>query len=164
MADRNGNSILNMDRKQDWNPTLTENQANTMRAVIWEGKPYNVSVKSIPKPRIVEKEDAIVRITSAAICGSDLHTYRGLFGSTNPPWQLGHEAIGIVTEVGSATDTVKIGDRVVIPGDINSGHFSLEPFNLVDNPIFGFGPDFGDLAGCQGKHILQLHTSCAGQC
>ena len=55
-----------------------------------------------------------------------MHTYRGALGSTNPPWPLGHEAIGIVVEVGPAVTSIKVGDRVVVPDGVNDGHFSSQ--------------------------------------
>jgi hypothetical protein len=67
----------------------------TMRAVLWEGKPFHVTVADVPIPKIQAPEDAIVQMTSAAICGSDLHNYHGLLGSATPgysldmrPWEL----------------------------------------------------------------------------
>jgi threonine dehydrogenase-like Zn-dependent dehydrogenase len=122
----------------------------TMRAVFWEGKPFHVSVKDTPKPTIQDPGDAIVRLTTGAICGSDLHTYHGLLGSPTPPWPMGHEGIGIVTEVGGNVTTVKVGDYVIIPDEPDDGHLDLAPPPLIDDSIFGFGPAFGDLGGLQG--------------
>lgn len=153
MANSNGDSSGVMNGSVAGPLTLRHEHPETMRAVMFEGKALNVSVKSIPKPKIVEPEDAIVRITSAAICGTDLHIYRGFLGSTNPPWSLGHEAIGIVTEVGLATTAVKVGDRVIIPDGTDDGKFTLEPQGIADTGMFGFGPDYGNLGGCQGTAI-----------
>lgn len=151
MSDSNSNSSGTTNGAVTSTLALRHDHPDTMRAVVWEGKLLDVSVRSIPKPKIIEPEDAIVRVTSAAICGSDLHTYRGFFGSTNPPWTLGHEAIGIVTAVGIATTAVKVGDRVIVPDGTDDGMFTLEPQGLADTGIFGFGSDFGNLGGCQGK-------------
>ncbi|KAF2111109.1 hypothetical protein BDV96DRAFT_499850 [Lophiotrema nucula] len=123
-----------------------------MRAVVWEGKPFHVSVKSVPKPKIIAEEDAIVRLTTAAICGTDLHTYHGIFGSTNPPWTLGHEGIGVVVEVGSATKSIKVGDRVIVPDFPDDGHLTLRAPDLSEDVAFGFGPDFGNLGGLQAEY------------
>jgi len=84
-----------------------------MKAVRWEGVPFSVSVKDIDIPKLTGPLDAIVRLTSSAICGSDLHTYHGRL-IMNHPLTFGHENIGIVTEVGSDVTTVKPGDRVIV--------------------------------------------------
>ncbi|KAI7535789.1 hypothetical protein KC331_g11846, partial [Hortaea werneckii] len=65
-----------------------------MRAVLWEGNAYNVTVADVPIPSIVNATDAVVRLSKAAICGSDLHIYRGTNPGTETPWILGHEGIG----------------------------------------------------------------------
>lgn len=70
-----------------------------MKAVMWEGKPYKMAVREVDRPKIEQEEDAIVRLTTAAICGTDLHIYHGVFGSSKPPWQMGHEGVGVVVEV-----------------------------------------------------------------
>ncbi|KAF2874579.1 hypothetical protein BDV95DRAFT_604744 [Massariosphaeria phaeospora] len=127
--------------------------SDTMRAVMWEGKVREVAVRTVPKPKLRAANDAIVRVTSAGICGSDLHTYRGYFGSANPPWQIGHEAVGIVVEIGGAVTTRKVGDRVIVSFDPDNGHVELKPPTLEDTDIYGFGPDFGDLGGCQAEYI-----------
>ncbi|KAL1849323.1 hypothetical protein Plec18170_007615 [Paecilomyces lecythidis] len=110
-----------------------------MRAVAWFGQPYNVSVIDVPVPSIVEQTDAIVRITSSAICGSDLHFYHGFAGSPNVPWGLGHEAVGYVSEVGSAVSSLQVGDYVIIPDNAHDGHYGQQ------HPIsFGTGrPGYG---------------------
>ena len=125
-----------------------------MRAVVWEGKPYEMAVRSVPKPRIEMPEDAIVRVTTAAICGSDLHTYHGVLGSDDPPWVQGHEAIGVIVEVGQATETFKIGDRVIVICIPDPGHFVAEPVPLPGMyTVYGFGGQFGGLAGCQAEYV-----------
>ncbi len=125
----------------------------TMKAVFWEGKPFEVAVHETPKPQIVDETDVLVRITTAAICGSDLHVYHGVFGSNEVPYPLGHEAVGIVTEIGSAVTTIKPGDRVVISGAPGTG--PGEPGQSLTAPAtyFGFGPDFGNLGGCQAEFV-----------
>ncbi|HYY44128.1 MAG TPA: alcohol dehydrogenase catalytic domain-containing protein, partial [Actinomycetota bacterium] len=77
-----------------------------MKAVTWQGK-RDVRVEDVPDPRIEEPTDAIVRITSSAICGSDLHLYEVLTMYMQPGDILGHEPIGIVEEVGPAVDHVR---------------------------------------------------------
>src|SRR5213080_1358597 len=93
-----------------------------MRAVTWHGI-EDVRVDNVPDPRISVPTDAIVRITSTAICGSDLHLYEVLGAFMEPGDILGHEPMGIVEEVGpAARDHVAPGDRVVIPFNISCGH------------------------------------------
>src|SRR4051812_44276702 len=83
-----------------------------MRATCWYG-PNNMVVEDVPDPKIVNKQDAIVRITSTAICGSDLHLYNGFIPFMEPGDILGHEFMGEVVEVGSEVKKLKVGDRVV---------------------------------------------------
>ena len=92
-----------------------------MRALTWHGK-RDVRVDNVPDPRIEEPTDAIVRITSTAICGSDLHLYEVLGPFLDEGDILGHEPMGIVEEVGSGVEHVKAGDRVVVPFNISCGH------------------------------------------
>ena len=91
-----------------------------MKAVTWHGK-RDVRVDTVPDPSILEPTDAIVRVTSSAICGSDLHLYE-LFGPFMDAGDiLGHEPMGIVVEVGSLVTKIKPGDRVVVPFNISCG-------------------------------------------
>ena len=92
-----------------------------MKAVTWHGK-RDVRVDNVPDPTILEPTDAIVQITSTAICGSDLHLYE-LFGPFLDEGDiLGHEPMGIVVEVGSQVTKIKPGDRVVVPFNISCGY------------------------------------------
>ncbi|QWL27285.1 glutathione-dependent formaldehyde dehydrogenase [Rathayibacter toxicus] len=91
-----------------------------MRALTWQGI-EKVSVETVPDPRIQQPTDAIVRITSTAICGSDLHLYRLLGPYLDTGDVLGHEPMGVVEEVGSAVTTLTVGDRVVVPFNISCG-------------------------------------------
>ena len=92
-----------------------------MKAVTWHGK-RDVRVDSVPDPTIEQPTDAIVRITSSGICGSDLHLYEVLGMFIDPGDILGHEPMGIVEEVGTEVTHIKPGDRVVIPFNISCGH------------------------------------------
>jgi threonine dehydrogenase-like Zn-dependent dehydrogenase len=92
-----------------------------MRAVTWQGK-RDVRVEQVPDPTIKEPNDAIVRITSTNICGSDLHLYETLGPFMDAGDVLGHEPMGIVEEVGSQVGDLKVGDRVVMPFQISCGH------------------------------------------
>ena len=91
-----------------------------MKALAWHGK-EDIRVDTVPDPTIEEPTDAIVRITSTAICGSDLHLYDGFVPFMKPGDIMGHEPMGIVEEVGSGVTNLKKGDRVVIPFTICCG-------------------------------------------
>jgi threonine dehydrogenase-like Zn-dependent dehydrogenase len=92
-----------------------------MRALTWQGT-QKVSVETVPDPKIQEPTDAIIRVTSTAICGSDLHLYDVLGMYLDKGDILGHEPMGIVEEVGAEVTHIKPGDRVVIPFNISCGH------------------------------------------
>ncbi|MER7010184.1 zinc-dependent alcohol dehydrogenase [Saccharopolyspora sp. NPDC000359] len=92
-----------------------------MRALTWQG-PRNVEVTDVADPRLEADTDAIIAVTTTAICGSDLHLYELLGPFLAPGDVLGHEAMGIVQETGSAVSHIKPGDRVVIPFNISCGH------------------------------------------
>ncbi|OZM71190.1 glutathione-dependent formaldehyde dehydrogenase [Amycolatopsis antarctica] len=92
-----------------------------MKAVTWQGK-REVSVDTVDDPRLIEPNDAIVRVTSTGICGSDLHLYEVLGAFMEPGDILGHEPMGVVEEVGPSAGELKVGDRVVVPFNISCGH------------------------------------------
>lgn len=91
-----------------------------MKAVVYHGR-YNVQVDDVPDPVIEEPRDAIVKVTSTAICGSDLHLYDGYIPEMHKGDILGHEFMGEVVEVGSGNKKLKVGDRVVVPFNICCG-------------------------------------------
>jgi threonine dehydrogenase-like Zn-dependent dehydrogenase len=95
-----------------------------VKAVVWHGKD-DVRVDDVPDPIIQESTDAVVRITSTAICGSDLHLYAKLSPLMRKGDIIGHEPMGIVEEVGSDVEHISPGDRVVIPFNISCGHCYL---------------------------------------
>ena len=95
-----------------------------MKAVTWHGK-RDVRVDEVPDPTIQHPTDAIVRITSTAICGSDLHLYEVLGPYLTVGDILGHEPMGIVEEVGADVTHIKPGDRVVVPFNISCGHCGM---------------------------------------
>src|SRR3954469_2836109 len=88
-----------------------------MRAVTWHGK-RDVRVDEVPDPRIEDPGDVIVRVTSSGICGSDLHLYEVMGAFLDEGDILGHEALGVVEEVGPAVTELAAGDRVVVPFNI----------------------------------------------
>jgi threonine dehydrogenase-like Zn-dependent dehydrogenase len=91
-----------------------------MRANCWMGK-TDLKVQEVPDPKLLNDRDAIVRVTSTAICGSDLHLYNGLIPTMRKGDILGHEFMGEVVEVGPEVRKLKIGDRVVVPFTISCG-------------------------------------------
>jgi threonine dehydrogenase-like Zn-dependent dehydrogenase len=92
-----------------------------VKALTWQGK-RDVRVEEVPDPQLQEPTDAIIKVTSSAICGSDLHLYEVLGAYLTPGDILGHEPMGIVEEVGTEVSHIKPGDRVVIPFNISCGH------------------------------------------
>jgi len=92
-----------------------------MKAVAWQGF-RSVSVDEVEDPIIKESNDAIIKVTSTNICGSDLHLYETMGAFMSSGDVLGHEAIGIVLEVGRDITQLRPGDRVVIPFQISCGH------------------------------------------
>jgi threonine dehydrogenase-like Zn-dependent dehydrogenase len=92
-----------------------------MKATCWHGK-QNIRVDEVPDPEILNPRDCIVKITSTAICGSDLHLYNGFVPTMESGDILGHEFMGEVVEVGNGVDNLKQGDRVVIPFPISCGN------------------------------------------
>ncbi|MFY1670880.1 zinc-dependent alcohol dehydrogenase [Plantactinospora sp. WMMB334] len=142
-----------------------------MRATCWQGR-ENVRVEEVPDPQIMNARDAVVRITSTAICGSDLHLYHGYIPTMRHGDVLGHEFMGEVVEVGPEVETLRIGDRVVVPFPIacgncracQSGFYSLcENSNpnaglaeklLGHSPggIFGYSHMLGGYAGGQAEY------------
>jgi threonine dehydrogenase-like Zn-dependent dehydrogenase len=143
-----------------------------MRANCWEGK-KKVSVEQVPDPKILNPRDAIVRITSTAICGSDLHLYNGLIPTMEKGDILGHEFMGEVVELGSGVKNLKVGDRVVVPFPIACGNcFSCERqfYSGCENSnpnawmaeemwghspagIFGYSHMLGGYAGGQAEYV-----------
>ncbi|EOD51591.1 putative alcohol dehydrogenase protein [Neofusicoccum parvum UCRNP2] len=111
--------------------------SSTMRAVAQLGQAFNVSVIDVPVPAIQNATDVIVKINATAICGSDLHSYHVASGSPDLPLLYGHEALGYVAEVGDAVQFLNVGDYVVIPDNLDNGHYTIEPDYYY--PPLGFG-------------------------
>jgi threonine dehydrogenase-like Zn-dependent dehydrogenase len=141
-----------------------------MRAICWEGK-KNVRVETVPDPKILNSRDAIVRITSTAICGSDLHLYNGFIPTMERGDILGHEFMGEVVETGKNVSNLKVGDRVVVPFPIACGACSMcqqDLFSCCENSnpnawiaekllgyspagLFGYSHMLGGYAGGQAE-------------
>ena len=143
-----------------------------MKAVCWFG-PKDVRVEEVPAPRVLNPREAIVRVTSTAICGSDLHLYNGWIPTMRKGDILGHEFMGEVVEVGSAVDNLRAGDRVVVPFPIACGRcyycvhglwsccdnsnpnawMSEEMYGHAVSGIFGYSHLMGGYAGGQAQYV-----------
>ena len=142
-----------------------------MRANCWYGK-TRMSVEEVPDPQILNQRDAIVKITSTAICGSDLHMYNGFIPTMQRGDILGHEFMGEVVEVGREVHNLKVGDRVVVPFTISCGNCffcTQQMFSLCENSnpnawmaekmfghspsgMFGYSHLTGGFAGGQAEY------------
>ena len=136
-----------------------------MRAVTWQGR-RKVSVDTVPDPVIKEPTDAIIRVTSTNICGSDLHLYEVLGAFMSPGDILGHEAMGVVEEVGGDIKDLEVGERVVIPFNISCGHCFMCDQGLQSQcettqnrdqgtgaALFGYSKLYGEVAGGQAEYL-----------
>jgi threonine dehydrogenase-like Zn-dependent dehydrogenase len=142
-----------------------------MRATVWSGR-NTVQVENVPDPQIINDRDAIVRISSTAICGSDLHLYDGYIPTMEKGDILGHEFMGEVVEVGRGVANLQVGDRVVVPFPIACGgcwHCKHELYSQCENSnpnaglaekmfghpaagIFGYSHLTGGYAGGQAEY------------
>jgi threonine dehydrogenase-like Zn-dependent dehydrogenase len=134
-----------------------------MKAVAWHGR-RDVRVDTVPDPTIEQPTDAVVRITTTAICGSDLHLYEVLGPFMGEGDILGHEPMGIVEEVGSAVTNLAPGDRVVMPFQISCGHCFMCEQNLqtqcettqvraqgMGAALYGYTKLYGEVPGGQAE-------------
>jgi glutathione-independent formaldehyde dehydrogenase len=131
-----------------------------MRAVVYR-KPFEVAVEEVPDPRIEHPNDVIVKITSTAICGSDLHMYEGRTAA-EPGIVFGHENLGVIEEVGSGVTSLEQGDRVVMPFNVACGFCKnclagYTGFCLTVNPGFAGGAygyvAMGPYRGGQAEYV-----------
>lgn len=141
-----------------------------MKAVTWQGK-RKISVQDVPDPEIIEPTDAIIKITSSAICGSDLHLYEVMTPFMEKGDIMGHEPMGIVQEVGSDVKNVKVGDRVVIPFNIACGKCVMCKKGLTTQcevtqvrdmnrgaALFGYTKLYGHIPGGQAEYMRVPHA------
>ena len=141
-----------------------------MRALTWQGK-RKVSVETVPDPRIEAPNDAVVRVTSTAICGSDLHLYEVLGPFLTPGDILGHETMGVVEEVGPEAGDLQVGDRVVIPFNISCGacwmcsrglYAQCETTQVREHgkgaSLFGYTSLYGAVPGGQAEYLRVPHA------
>lgn len=135
-----------------------------MKAVTFQGV-KDMQVKNVKDPEIEKKDDIVVKITSSAICGSDLHIYQGALPARKD-YVIGHEPMGIVEEVGPEVTKVKKGDRIVLPFNVSCGHcfycdhdMESQCDNSNGNPhfdtggYFGFTERYGDYSGGQAEYL-----------
>jgi threonine dehydrogenase-like Zn-dependent dehydrogenase len=143
-----------------------------MKANLWMGK-HDVRVERVPDPTILHPEDAIVRVSSTAICGSDLHLYNGLIPTMEKGDILGHEFMGEVMEVGRGVKNLAVGDRVVVPFPISCGRCAMcqaQLFSCCENSnpnaaiaekvmghspagLYGYSHMLGGYAGGQAEFV-----------
>lgn len=136
-----------------------------MRAVVWHGK-RDVRVERVPDPTPREPTDAVVRVTSTGLCGSDLHLYEVLAPFMNPGDIIGHEPMGIVEEVGDEVTGLAPGDRVVVPFQIACGHCDMCADGLqtqcettqvrargMGAALFGYSRLYGSVPGGQAEYL-----------
>ena len=145
-----------------------------MKALVYNG-PRDVSVQNMPDAMIERATDVLVKITSTNICGSDLHLYEMLGAFMSPGDVLGHEAIGIVLEVGPDVSQIRPGDRVVVPFQIACGHCWMCERWLYTQcettqvrgegsgaALFGYSKLYGQVPGGHA-YTRTLHTDASGQ-
>ncbi|MBQ0927730.1 zinc-dependent alcohol dehydrogenase [Saccharopolyspora endophytica] len=136
-----------------------------MKALTWRG-PRDVRVENVPDPKLEADTDAIIRVTSSGICGSDLHLYEVLAPFLDPGDVLGHEPMGVVEETGSAVADIAPGDRVVVPFNISCGHCWMCERRLFAQcettqvrehgsgaALFGYTKLYGSVPGAQAEYL-----------
>ena len=135
-----------------------------MRAMVYRG-PYKIGVEEKDVPRIEHPNDAIVRVTTAAICGSDLHLYHGMMPDTRVGSTFGHEFVGIVHEVGPSVQNLSVGDRVMVPFNIYCGTcffcarglysncHNVNPNATAVGGIYGYSHTTGGYDGGQAEFV-----------
>jgi alcohol dehydrogenase len=133
-----------------------------MKAVVYHG-PKRMQIDEVEDPRILDPRDVIVRVTSTAICGSDLHIYNGFFPQLSN-FVMGHEFMGVIEEVGSGVRKWKAGDRVVVPFPVACGECFFcthdSPVNCEHSNPEKDGPDGGLLDG-KGGGCSAIRSSTA---
>lgn len=140
-----------------------------MKALVYDGI-QKVDCRKVPDPKIEKNDDIIIKVTSTAICGSDLHLVHGLIKGMYDGFILGHETMGIVEEIGKDVSNLKKGDRVVVPFPVACGHCFFckhNEFSQCDNSnkngeaggLLGYSESFGDYAGGQAEYLRVPHAN-----
>ena len=149
--------------KDSFNFCILYERNKRMKALVYEGI-KNVKVAQVQDPKLQKADDIIVKVTSTAICGSDLHLIHGMVPNMKKGFILGHETMGIVEEAGPEVTKVKKGDRVIVPFPIACGHCWYCEHNLFsqcDNSnehgeiggIFGYSDTYGGYDGGQAEYL-----------
>lgn len=136
-----------------------------MRAVVWNGV-RDVRTENVPDPRVEQPGDAVIRVTSSGLCGSDLHLYEVLGPFMSPGDILGHEPLGVVEDVGADVASLVPGQRVVIPFQISCGHCAMCGSGLQTQcentrveeqgtgaSIYGYSSLYGSVPGAQAEYL-----------
>ncbi|MER5569206.1 zinc-dependent alcohol dehydrogenase [Streptomyces goshikiensis] len=136
-----------------------------MRAVTWQGR-RKIEVATVPDPQIVEPTDAVIKVTTTGLCGSDLHLYEVLGPFLDEGDILGHEPMGVVAEVGPEARNLKVGDRVVVPFNVSCGtcfmcerglHSQCETTQVHEHDSgasrFGYTKLYGQVPGGQAEYL-----------
>lgn len=134
-----------------------------MKALVYGGM-RDINVAEVKEPKLVNADDIIIKVTSTAICGSDLHLYHGMVPNMPKGFVMGHETMGIVVDAGPEVNKVKKGDRVIIPFPIACGHCwycEHELYSQCDNSnphgevgaIFGYSDTYGGYDGGQAEYL-----------
>lgn len=134
-----------------------------MKAIVYKGINH-VEVEKVDDPKIEKADDIVIKVTSTAICGSDLHLVHGMIPNTPHGFVLGHETMGIVEEVGKDVTKVKKGDRVIVPFPVSCGHCFFCNHGLYSqcdnsNPngevggLFGYSNTYGGYPGGQAEYL-----------
>ena len=141
-----------------------------MRAVVWKGV-REIGVEDVPDPYLHEPTDALIRVTSSGICGSDLHLYETMAAFMREGDVLGHEPMGVVVEAGAEVTNLREGDRVVIPFNIACGHCFMCDQGLQSQcettqvreqgtgaALFGYSTLYGEVPGAQAQFLRVPHA------
>ena len=140
-----------------------------MKAIVYDGI-QKVDYREVNDPKIEKDDDIIVKVTSTAICGSDLHLVHGMVKGMYDGFVLGHETMGIVEEVGKGVQNLKKGDRVIVPFPVACGHCFFcehQEFSQCDNTneygeaggLFGYSKSYGDYQGGQAEYLRVPHAN-----
>ncbi|MFF0549719.1 alcohol dehydrogenase catalytic domain-containing protein [Streptomyces sp. NPDC004311] len=136
-----------------------------MRAVTWQGR-RKIEVATVPDPQIIDPTDAVIKVTTTGLCGSDLHLYEVLGPFLDAGDILGHEPMGVVAEVGPGARDLKVGDRVVVPFNVSCGtcflcerglHSQCETTQVHEHgsgaSLFGYTKLYGQVPGGQAEYL-----------
>src|SRR2546427_37242 len=171
MRDEEGERFSEVEQEQ-WAEHLPlefqQRRRKNMRAAVFRGA-FDIRVEQIPDASILEPTDAIIRITHACICGTDLWPYRGQ-GPYTPGWQIGHEWMGMVEDVGPDVRTIKRGDRVIAPYDFCDGtcEFCRKGLDSAcqQGGVWGYGHEGGQAEAIRARFadatLVALPTAVEG--